>query len=379
MHYLSLFSGIGGLESSSQTPRAVCEIEPWCQKVLSRKFPKAQLSKDVRSFNPPAVDVVAGGWPCQDISAAGLRKGLMGERSGLFFRMLEVAKEAGAHTIVAENVPNLLKLEGGRAFQLIVTALQQAGFNYVAWRTLNAREFALPQNRNRVFLIASRFRELSASVHRPVNVGAVKSGAHASGFYWTAGLQGICYSDGYVPALKIGSSIGVPSPPAVHYDDIVRKASANECLALQGFSLEEFSDIPDKAKFAMAGNAVALPVGRFVMDGVFDASTPDFIITDLFASGTIPYDGIDFGEGPLSVANKKSELSSNLAAFIDRSITQPLSRRAARGLLSRLERSGKPCPLPLLTQLRQLSADGDTAEGRHGSAAFLKSSTVSHL
>lgn len=110
MRYISLFSGIGGLESSSQTPLAVCEIDPWCQKVLSRKFPEAELSKDVRSFIPPAVDVVVGGWPCQDISAAGLRKGLAGERSGLFFRMLDVAIEAGAHTIVAENVPNLLRL-----------------------------------------------------------------------------------------------------------------------------------------------------------------------------------------------------------------------------------------------------------------------------
>lgn len=376
MRYISLFSGIGGLESSSQTPLAVCEIDPWCQKVLSRKFPEAELSKDVRSFIPPAVDVVVGGWPCQDISAAGLRKGLAGERSGLFFRMLDVAIEAGAHTIVAENVPNLLRLEGGRAFRLIVTALQQAGFTYVAWRTLNAREFALPQNRNRVFLIASRFRELSSSVHRPVNVGAVISSAGASGFYWTAGLQGICYSDGCVPALKVGSSIGVPSPPAIHYGDMVRKASANECLAFQGFSVEGFLDIPDKAKFAMAGNAVALPVGRFVMDGVFKGSTPDFTFTDLFSSAAIPRDGIDFGEGPFSVANRKSEMSSNLAEFIDRSITQPLSRRAAGGLLSRLERSGKPCPSALLEQLRYLSALGETADSSYGSEALFRSSTV---
>lgn len=371
MRYISLFSGIGGLEGSKNSPDAVCEIDPWCQKVLSRKFSKAELYPDVRTATPPPVEVVAGGWPCQDISAAGLRKGLAGERSGLFFKMLELASDVGAHTIIAENVPNLLKIEGGRAFRLVVTALQQAGFTSVAWRTLNAREFALPQNRNRIFLVASKFRELAASLHRPVNQGAVISLTRASGFYWTAGLQGICYSEGYVPALKIGSSIGVPSPPALYYDDMVRKASADECLSVQGFPLDQFVDIPDKAKFAMAGNAVALPVGTFVMDGVFEAKNPDYITTDLFPTEGIPRDGVDFGSGTLAVSNKQSELSANLGSFIDRSINEPLSGRAARGLLSRLERSGKPCPKDLLKKLRDLSITPNLLE----EASALRSSS----
>lgn len=376
MHYLSLFSGIGGLESSRQSPLAVCEIDPWCQKVLGQKFPAAELFDDIRTAAPPPAEVVAGGWPCQDISAAGLRKGLAGERSGLFFKMLELATDVGAHTIVAENVPNLLRIEGGRAFRLIIAALQQAGFTSVAWRMLNAREFALPQNRNRIFIVASKFRELATSLHRPVNRAAVTSISRAAGFYWTAGLHGICYSEGYFPALKIGSSLGVPSPPALHYDNMVRKASADECLSVQGFPLDKFVGIPDKAKFAMAGNAVALPVGSFVMDGVFEASAPDYIMTDLFPSASIPNDGVDFGEGPLAVANKKSELSSNLGSFIDRSITQPLSRRAASGLLSRLARSGKPCPPELLRKLRDLSVAPDSSDVAQDADARLRSSTV---
>lgn len=356
MRYLSLFSGIGGLESSKYSPDAICEIDTWCQKVLSRKFPNAELFTDVRTAAPPPVEVVAGGWPCQDISVAGLRKGLAGERSGLFFKMLELAVDVGAHTIIAENVPNLLRIEGGRAFRLVIAALQQAGFTSVAWRTLNAREFALPQNRKRIFLVASKFRELAVSLHRSVNQGAVISMTRASGFYWTAGLQGICYSEGYLPALKVGSSIGVPSPPALFYDDIVRKASADECLSVQGFPLDQFADIPDKAKFAMAGNAVALRVGTFVMDGVFEAKASDYLTTDFFPTEIIPHDGVDFGEGTLAVSNIKSELSANLGSFIDRSITEPLSGRAARGLLSRLERSCKPCPQELLKKLRDLSA-----------------------
>lgn len=309
----------------------------------------------MRTLEPPQVGIVAGGWPCQDISVAGLRRGLAGERSGLFFRMLEIALQANAHTIVAENVPNLLRLEGGRAFRLIISALQQSGYHTVAWRTLNAREFGLPQNRNRVFLVASKDRALAVSIHRPVNIDARISTEKAAGFYWTAGLQSICYSEGYIPALKIGSSIAVPSPPAILYGDMVRKATADECLAFQGFSRADFLEIPDKAKYSMAGNAVALPVGQFVMDGVIDQAASDFVQTSLFANGTIPADGVDYGEGALPVANEASKLSANLADFIDRTVNTPLSKRAASGLLSRLERSGKPCPDNLRNLLSRLS------------------------
>lgn len=89
-------------------------------------------------------DVVAGGWPCQDISVAGLQEGLRGERSGLFFEMLRIAEEAAAHTLIAENVPHLLRMDNGKAFELAIRSLEDADYPFVSWRTLNAREFGLP-------------------------------------------------------------------------------------------------------------------------------------------------------------------------------------------------------------------------------------------
>jgi DNA (cytosine-5)-methyltransferase 1 len=195
MKYISLFTGVGGLESAGIHPLLCCEIDAACWPVLRRRFGDVQIHPDIRTLQPPPADVIVGGWPCQDISVAGLQKGLSGERSGLFFEMLGVAVDAGAHTIIAENVPNLLGMEGGEAFQLVLEALSKEGFTFVAWRTINAREFGLPHNRERIFIVASKHREAALALHRPYQHELVQAATEAvacKGFYWTAGLQSIC-------------------------------------------------------------------------------------------------------------------------------------------------------------------------------------------
>ena len=78
----SLFSGIGGLEATS-SPELMCELDPEAAAVLRHQYPEVPVYSDVRSLDPVAVDVVAGGWPCQDLSIAGKQAGLEGARSGL--------------------------------------------------------------------------------------------------------------------------------------------------------------------------------------------------------------------------------------------------------------------------------------------------------
>ena len=75
MKYISLFSGIGGLESSQKPPVLCCESDGDARWVLGRKFPNSELHDDVVSLVPPPADVVAGGWPCQDLSIAGQQRG----------------------------------------------------------------------------------------------------------------------------------------------------------------------------------------------------------------------------------------------------------------------------------------------------------------
>jgi DNA (cytosine-5)-methyltransferase 1 len=359
MRYISLFSGIGGLEASDLEPELVCESSEQCREVLSRKYTSAEICDDVISLNPPKTDVVAGGWPCQDLSVAGKQVGLQGERSGLFFHMMRVAQEARAETIVAENVPNLVTMNKGRVFEEVIATIRERGFEHVAWRLLNSRQFGLPHQRRRIFIVASKHPEIAKALHRPISTRRLKPRKKGDGsaFYWTAGIHGICYSEGFVPTLKVGSSLSIPSPPAIHFDGVVRKATARECLKLQGFKLSPFKGIADKFVHSMAGNAVSVPVGKFVFDSCKDKSEEVNIKTSLLMGfGRLPYDGMVINDQYSQVHHPEPKLATNLRDFIDLKDNSFLSQRAANGLLNRLTRSGKPCPEALREIIQMLAA-----------------------
>lgn len=370
MKSVSLFSGVGGLEANGAA-EVLCEIDQDCRVVLQRRFRDSRLHDDVTTLKAiPGVDVVFGGWPCQDISVAGLRRGLAGSRSGLLFHMIDFAEASGAGTIVAENVPNLLRLEGGENFKLTLEAFEEAGYPFVAWRILNARQFGLPHERRRVFIVASQERDTALKLlrdvrHRPQTV---KTKPLVAGFYWTAGLQGINFSVGYSPTLKVGSSLSIPSPPALFYDDVVRALTPSEAIALQGFPNAPFKGLPPKAVHRMMGNAVALPVGRFVAKSLSVESTkmsgtlvPLYLEPSLFGEIAWPTawpkagfkDRDEYFEYLDPVA--EAPLSTSLEDLIDMASPERLSVRAATGLLSRLDRSGKACPPKLRTALTRLA------------------------
>lgn len=163
MKFISLFSGIGGFdlafERAGMECVAVCEIDKNAQSVLRRHFPKAKLFDDVRKVGkethvPKTIDLICGGFPCQDVSIAGRRKGLAGERSGLWFEFARVIDELEPQWVVIENVPGLLSSNGGKDFAVIVRWLAERGYG-VAWRILDAQFFGVPQRRRRVFIVAS--------------------------------------------------------------------------------------------------------------------------------------------------------------------------------------------------------------------------------
>ena len=378
MRYLSCFSGIGGLEASSP-PVGFCDSDPDARRTLAREFPDIQIWNDIQTMEPPRVDVVAGGWPCQDLSIAGNQKGLSGLRSRLLIDMLRVAKDARATTIVAENVPNLLKLNQGMEFKASLNAIHHGGFRFIAWRVLNARAFGLPQNRNRVLMVASNDREIVETLFRPtpkLKPGTVESSkaSDAAGFYWTAGTHSLNYSRGYVPTIKVGSSLSIASPPAVHYGNVVRGLSAQEALQLQGFDIPLEFFASRSAAFRAAGNAVPRPMGRWVMDGALDGtqgSSSAAVEEPLFDTkaadtatmtdpkpGTYPKIGLS-ENGSISGVSRMDSRSKalDLIDFLDLDDESRLSPRAASGLLKRLERSRQSCPSDLHDALCVLAAE----------------------
>ena len=368
MRAVSLFSGVGGLESI-EPAEVLCEINPDCRVVLSRRFPDSSLHDDVTTLKPvPGIDAVFGGWPCQDVSVAGLRKGLAGNRSGLLFQMIDFARASGASAIVAENVPNLLSLEGGENFRLTLEAFERAGFGHVAWRVLNARQFGLPHERRRIFIVASQDRSTSMTLLRDIPKAKVSSrkAPSAAAFYWTAGLQGINFSVGYSPTLKVGSALSIPSPPAVFYRDVVRTISTREAIALQGFPQAPFKGLAPNAVYRMMGNAVALPVGRFVAKSlgplrsrVSGRLVPMCLEQSLFGDACWPASwpkaGLKTGSELFEYVDPAGAvpLANGLEDLLNLDSEARLSRRAANGLLSRLERSGKACPADLRVALKE--------------------------
>ncbi len=164
MRHVSLFSGMGGFDAGfarAGIPTvAWSEIEKNAASVMRHHYPDAEELGDVTTIVGTRLRsadglVLTGGFPCQDVSVAGRRAGLAGERSGLFFDFARLAEQSAADWVVVENVPGLLTSNGGADFGTVLDTL--AGIGYaVAWRVLDARFFGVAQRRRRVFLVGCR-------------------------------------------------------------------------------------------------------------------------------------------------------------------------------------------------------------------------------
>ena len=156
MTFGSLFAGIGGmdlgLECAGMTCKWQVEIDPFCQKVLAKHWPEVKRYGDIRTVNGSeleAVDLIAGGFPCQDVSHAGQRAGIDGARSGLWSQMLRIIGQLRPSYCLVENVTGLLDRGMGR----VLGGLAEIGFD-AEWTVLSACTFGAPHPRERVFILA---------------------------------------------------------------------------------------------------------------------------------------------------------------------------------------------------------------------------------
>ena len=158
MNVGSTFSGVGGFdlgfERAGMSVLWQAEIDDWCRRVLRNHWPQATIYDDVRAVGSGAapVDLLCGGFPCQDLSVAGKRLGFEGERSSLFFEFARIADELRPRWIVLENVVGLLSSAEGRDFGILLATLADLGYG-VGWRVVDARYFGVPQQRRRVFIV----------------------------------------------------------------------------------------------------------------------------------------------------------------------------------------------------------------------------------
>jgi DNA (cytosine-5)-methyltransferase 1 len=157
MNILDLFSGIGGfslgLERAGMRTAAFCEIDPHARKVLNKHWPDVPVFTDVSTLSKDdlneQIDVIAGGFPCQDISAAGLGAGLSGSRSGLWFQFHRLIKEIQPRYAIIENVSALRS----RGLDQVLWSLAEIGYD-AEWYCIPASAIGAPHRRDRVWIIA---------------------------------------------------------------------------------------------------------------------------------------------------------------------------------------------------------------------------------
>ena len=280
MKCLGLFAGIGGIEvglgRSTFETEMLCEVSPAARSVLAARFPGVPIVEDVRTLEAiPDVDLVAAGFPCQDLSQAGRTKGIAGHNSSLVnevFRLIEGARRK-PNWLLFENVPFMLALQRGQAMRHLVSSIEELGYRW-AYRVVDARSFGIPQRRRRVVFLASR-------ADRPQDVLLSDDAGESPiainrrtgrGFYWTEGRTGLGWALGAIPTLKGGSSIGIPSPPGIWFPGrrVLGMPEIRDAERLQGFdanwtlAAETVAQGGRNLRWKLVGNAVCVPMMEWV-------------------------------------------------------------------------------------------------------------------
>lgn len=156
MKFLSLFDGCHMFGHALRNVGAECvgtsEIDKHAAAVTAYHYPETPALGDVQNVKSTNADLIVAGFPCQDLSVAGDRRGLAGERSGLFWEIVRIARDNATPWLLLENVPGLLSSNGGRDMGAVVGALGQLGYGW-AYRVLDAQHFGVPQRRRRVFIV----------------------------------------------------------------------------------------------------------------------------------------------------------------------------------------------------------------------------------
>jgi DNA (cytosine-5)-methyltransferase 1 len=331
---LSLFSGVGGfdlgLEQAGMNTIYQCEWDKHATAILERHWPQVPRWGDIstltakeilRHGTPP--DVVAWGSPCQDLSVAGKRAGLEGERSGLFHEGMRIIKELRKETnneypkiSIWENVAGALSSNKGADFGVILDEMAEAGALVIEWAVLDAQYFGVPQRRRRVFVIAIFDSAIARNCPNPLlpvgqsmpgdpkkskqegkaTASETQTGFTSSSFAQYAEGIGTLRSNGgdlgggsetliTEPMLsfdtKFGSNANIfedqsptlkasQSAPSVQHEMAVRRMTPLECERLMGWPDNWTEGQTDTQRYKQCGNGVASPVAKWIGEKIND-------------------------------------------------------------------------------------------------------------
>ncbi|MCL2184379.1 MAG: DNA cytosine methyltransferase [Treponema sp.] len=314
MKMASLFAGIGGIDlgfkQAGFEPVWANEIDPACAETFKLNHTSTLVIDDICNIDAkdiPTVSVLAGGFPCQAFSIAGYKKGFEDERGSLFFqitRLLKEMKKQGVppQVVFLENVKNLFTHDDGKTFKKIKKELEKIGYSVDA-KVLNTCEYGnLPQNRERIYIIAFLDKEKLSKFKWPSSVKLINTidkliswdPLQNKKYYYTPDMK--CYSllkeniknkksiyqfrrvyvrenkSGVCPTLTANMGMGGHNVPLiVDNNGNIRKLTPKECLSLQGFP-DDFiipQGMTDTKIYKQVGNSVSVSVIRRVAEEIY--------------------------------------------------------------------------------------------------------------
>ena len=259
----------------------LCEVVTPARAVLATHFAGVDCHPDVTELRaiPSEVELLAAGFPCQDLSQAGMTAGIDGERSGLVHHVFRVLDQTPVPWVILENVSFMIHLDRGRALRVIVEAFEERGYRW-AYRVVNSLAF-VPQRRKRIFIIATKTELDPANVLLVDEMVPPKNrtvlGNHAHGFYWTEGTRGLGWAPEAVPTLKVGSSVNIPAAPAILLPDgRIITPDIRDAERLQGFPEDWTKPAEEVARksvrWSLIGSAVTVPVAQWLGQRLSESS-----------------------------------------------------------------------------------------------------------
>ncbi|MDR0918089.1 MAG: DNA (cytosine-5-)-methyltransferase [Oscillospiraceae bacterium] len=307
--FIDLFCGIGGvrigMESAGFKCVFSCDISPECQKTYSENFgemPKGDI-KQISEDEIPEFDILCAGFPCQPFSISGKQKGFEDDRGTLFFEICRFIEAKQPKIVFLENVKHLVHHDKGRTLTVILNKLNELGYK-TEWKVLNALDYGVPQNRERIIIVANKlkifdFSKVDRSKHKILNDFLDKTGDFeflTPEEYTlipnpkTQKLSGLCFA-GYrnKSIRKVGVRPGTEHLSRVHKqpnriysvfgthptlpsqetsgrywillaDNKVRKLTLNECYRIMGFpeNFKRPSSVGEQ--YRQIGNSVCVPM-----------------------------------------------------------------------------------------------------------------------
>lgn len=296
--YLSLFSGIGAFEKALENLGIkyelinYCEIDKYASKAYSliHSIPESKNLGDITMVDekllPIDIDLLTYGFPCQDISIAGRKKGLVDEngnktRSGLFFDALRIIEHCKPRIAIAENVQNLTNKSMTHIFSTVLDSLSDIGYTSY-WKVLNSVDYGIPQNRKRVFIVSIRKDTDDGSFQFPLGtelekcMGDFLDEKVPDEFYLSEKkLQSVVKHheahSGHI-ANRGGREVKVET------DGRYRKLTPKEYFRLMGFSDSDYEilvkhGISKTQIYKMAGNSIVVTVLEELFKKIYEPAT----------------------------------------------------------------------------------------------------------